>query len=266
MRKLCVDMDVGNGKTVTITGQDAKHLANVMRFSPGKRFELCDGKGRDFMAEIRTISSSIVVFDVLEEISSCSESPAYIIFCQGMLKEKKMDMLVRHLTELGISEWIPFIAERSVPKLKPERMKSRMQRWIKIAKEALNQCGRSVVPSIGRPVQFDELIRLYGKNIKDNTKYRKIIFFEKALRPIDDIRDQIECDYFGERKRNAGSYKIVVLIGPEGGFTDNEISAAQDNGFKIYSLGPRILRAETASIASCTLLQNIFGDLGRKST
>ncbi len=266
MRKLCIDMDDIDGNEIIVKGQDAKHLANVMRFSPGMNIDLCDGKGRNFKAEIRTISSDYVLLDIVEEFSLSSESPAYIVFGQGMLKDKKMDIIIRHLTELGVSEWIPFFATRSIPKPKPKRLGLRMERWKKIAKEALNQCGRSIVPHIRKPVNFSEFLCLYGNDADYNIRNHKIIFWENASRPIDELRDDVKFnDGCGESGKDCNNGKIIVLIGPEGGFTEDEINLAYEKGFKAYSLGPRILRAETASIASCSLIQNIFGDLGRKS-
>ncbi len=294
MRKLYVDIKNINERNAVIKGQDAKHLANVMRLSPGTELEICDGQGRDFKTEIKTISSSVVILDILEELPSLSESPAYIIFAQGMLKDKKMDMIIRHLTELGISQWIPFFAERSVPKLKTKRLKQRQERWMRIAREALNQCGRSVVPYIGCPVPFNELIKSYT-NVS-----HKIIFWEKSSCPVDELRhkeyavenrklavedkkdeiDNKKLELKGEQKEPKDNIKnhtsmvqanhrlqtkIIILTGPEGGFTEDEINLARRNGFKTYSLGPRILRAETASIAACSIVQNIFGDFGRKS-
>ncbi len=271
MRKLYVDIQNIHGKEAVIKGQDAKHLANVMRLSPGDALEICDGKGKDFKTEIRTISSGAVILDIIEELSCASESPAHIIFAQGMLKDKKMDMLVRHLTELGIAEWIPFFAERSVPKPNLKKIRQRQERWKRIAREALNQCGRSVVPYIGMPVQFNELIQSY-----DESYVQKIIFWEKSSCPIDVIRDKelmdkepedkIKTDSVAGHKNHTPGKKIIILTGPEGGFTDDEIQLARRNGFKACSLGPRILRAETASIAACALVQNIFGDFGRKSS
>ncbi len=266
MRKLYVDIQNIHGKEAVIKDQDAKHLANVMRLSPGDVLEICDGQGRDFKTEIRTISSVSVTLDIIEELSYASESPAHIIFAQGMLKDKKMDMLVRHLTELGIAEWIPFFAERSVPKPNLKKIRQRRERWERIAREALNQCGRSVVPYIGMPVQFNELIQSY-----DDSYIQKIIFWEKSSCPIDVIRgkepaDKIKTDSVAGHNNHTPGKKIIILTGPEGGFTEDEIKFARRNGFKACSLGPRILRAETASIAACALVQNIFGDFGRKSS
>ena len=245
MRKLYINADnINDGKAI-IKDQDARHLINVLRLTPGTQIELCDGRGTDFKAEIETMSSRIVTLKILEKYSSPSESPAHITFAQGMLKDKKMDILVRHLTELGIAEWVPFFAQRSIPKPDSKRIISRMERWKRIAKEALNQCGRSVLPRIGDPVPFNDLISQYSGD------YQKIIFWEKASCPLNSIRDQ----------DNKTMEKIIIIIGPEGGLTEDEIKFAWQYGFKTYSLGPRILRAETASIAACSLIQNIFGDL-----
>lgn len=231
-----------------ITGQDARHLINVLRISIGDKVELFDGKGLKFIAEVNTTTPQKVKLVILEKSFSRCESPIHITIAQGMLKDKKMDMLIRHLTELGISEWIPFFAARSIPKPDEKRIQARIKRWERIAKEALKQCGRSSLPKIKEPVPFKELMEM-----SDNYD-EKIAFFEKASCPIQSIQEN--------PKQNIN--KFIILIGPEGGFSDLEINFAKKNGFNTFSLGPRILRAETASITACSLIQNFFGDLGSK--
>ncbi len=235
-----------------ITGQDAKHLTNVLRLKPNTIVELADGQGTKYTAKILNISSKQVELKIIKKSFLESESPVHICIAQGILKDKKMDMLIRHLTELGVSEWIPFFAKRTIPTPSVQKIQKRIQRWEKIAKEALKQCGRSLVPIIEQPLEFNDLLKKY----QDYDE--KIAFWENASCPIDTIKEH--------DKDNNDKKKIIILIGPEGGFSEEEIENAQKKGFNSFSLGPRILRAETASITSCALIQNIFGDLGKKTS
>ena len=237
-----------NGRAV-ITGQEARHLGTVLRLGPGDRVELVDGRGIIARAEIETISHNTAVFNILDSSSPGVESPVHITLAQGMLKDKKMDMLVRHLTELGICQWIPFFSSRSIPKPDTKRLCSRMERWNKIAREALKQCGRSMLPLIGEPIPFDQLL-------ETATGYdTKIAFWENATTPIHSL----------QTPSMEPAKKIIVLIGPEGGFSSPEIDAARKKGFNACSLGPRILRAETASLTAAAIVQYLFGDLGKNN-
>jgi len=246
MRRFFIKPSDIRDNTAEITGQDARHLTTVLRITCDDTVELFDGEGHDFKARVETATARRVTLTITETSVSRRESPAHITIAQGMLKDKKMDMLIRHLTELGIVEWIPFFGARSVPKPDEKRVQQRMKRWEKIAKEALKQCGRSLAPGIKQPVSFQQLLEA-----SDNYD-EKIAFFEKATVPLTHLQ---------EKNREPGR-KFIVLIGPEGGFSDREAAAAEDHGFGTFTLGPRILRAETASITACALVQHFFGDLG----
>lgn len=249
MRRFYIETGNINDKNPVITGQEAKHLKTVLRLGPGDIVELVDGRGTIARAQIKTITQDAATFVILDNLSPGSESWLHVTIAQGMLKDKKMDMLIRHLTELGICEWHPFFSSRSIPKPDAKRLSSRMERWDKIAKEALKQCGRTMLPVISRPVQLEELLETSQEYDK------KIAFWENATAPL--------------ATSNESTLKpverVIVLIGPEGGFSTVEIDAAKAMGFISCSLGPRILRAETASLAAATLVQYVFGDLGQNS-
>ena len=230
---------------VSITGQDAKHICKVLRLAKGDLLELTNGDGLDFKARIINIIPGKVDLEIIESYDSLTESPVQIAVCSGMLKDKKMDMVIRHLTELGITQWIPFFCERSVPTPDAKRIQTRIPRWQTIAKEAIKQCQRSRIPEVKSPVSFEKLLDL------SNAFDTKIAFWEKSAQKIDTLISD----------KNAEHHKIMILIGPEGGFSEIEIEQAKQNGFTAYSLGPRILRAETASFAACTLVQHILGDI-----
>lgn len=236
------------GGSVPLSPGDAKHVRNVLRLKPGDPVRLFDGRGAEYDARIAEISEAGVMAAVLSRIPSDTESPLGITIAQGFLKEKKMDTLVRQLTELGIVRWIPFIAERSVARPDPKRLRTRRERWEKIAAESLKQCRRSRVPDIGETLSFENMIAAAdGADLK-------ILFWEQAP---EGSRDLFELS-------KAGSYGTVfAVLGPEGGLSSTETAAAAAAGFTISALGPRILRAETATVAACALLQYFLGDLGK---
>jgi len=227
----------------SIHGQDAKHISKVLRLNKGDRIDITNGQGKDYTAIIAYTSLDNIGIDIIDEHDSLTESPINITLCSGMLKDKKMDLVIKHVTQLGIYEWIPFYCERSIPIPNEKSMENRQQRWEIIAKEALKQCRRSRLPKISKPLSFKKLLDRSGSHDL------KIAFWEKATRRIDTL------------KKTPSNNKILILIGPEGGFSKEEISQSEEKGFLSYSLGPRILRAETASISSCTLVQHILGDI-----
>ncbi|MFO7754160.1 MAG: 16S rRNA (uracil(1498)-N(3))-methyltransferase [Desulfobacteraceae bacterium] len=245
MQKFFISDTDSLDNTTIISGQDAKHISKVLRMKPGDMIDLTDGQGTDFKGEILEISKQAVKVMIRETAGSSTESPLSITVFQGMLKDRKMDTLVRHLTELGISDWIPLKCERAVAVPNAEKAAGRIRRWETISREALKQCRRSMAPEIGSPVSINEM----AESAADFDL--KIVFQENASSSSPEL----------EEFKHLNIRKIAVMIGPEGGFSDNEIETVQKLGFRPYLMGPRILRAETAATAACTLIQHIFGDL-----
>jgi len=236
------------GQETVITGQDARHLARVLRLKSGEDVVLLSGDGREFLARISCVDSGSVTAAVLSEYVSKADPGIELTVCLGFLKEKKMDDLVRQLTELGMSKFQPFFARRSVSRPDQARMVSRVGRWGKIVRESIKQCRRGSVPEVFPAVTFEDALRLSkGDDVK-------ILFYEgePRLEPF----SQNQYSKAGE------SLKVTILLGPEGGFTEDEVAAARLANFDIRSLGPRILRAETAVVAACTLVQYVYGDMG----
>jgi 16S rRNA (uracil1498-N3)-methyltransferase len=248
MRRFFIEPTAATGNMAVLSRTDSKHIRSVLRLKPGTGIVLFDGTGAEYEAEIAGASSEGVRVSILRRIAADSESPVSITVAQGFLKEKKMDELIRALTELGITRWIPFFAERSVPRPSGHRLSARTDRWQTIAREALKQCRRSRLPEIVVAGSFDDVIAISAKS------ELKIAFWEKAV-------DSIPVP--ADRKTGSSCSHIIVLLGPEGGLTDSEIRMARAAGFKAVTLGPRILRAETATIAACSLIQYLLGDLGR---
>ncbi|GAG08590.1 unnamed protein product, partial [marine sediment metagenome] len=157
-----------------------------------------------------------------------------------------MEYLIQKVTELGIGAIHPFYSERTVIKLKPEQLKNKMDRWMEIMKSACKQCGRVTLPTLNAPLPFEELI-----NTVPNKKTLKVLLWE----------DEDKADL--KRLLTSMSFEphVFAIVGPEGGFTSNEVNLAKDAGFQIISLGNRILRAETAAVSLISIIQYEWGDL-----
>jgi 16S rRNA (uracil1498-N3)-methyltransferase len=248
MHRFYLTQDAVHGSEARIRGQEARHLSKVLRLGPGDRVEVADGNGRVFEAEITAVSPREAVVCLKGERLGERESPLHITVAQALIKEARMDELIRPLTELGIARWLPFTATRSVPVPDPARVASRLQRWERIAQEAIKQCGRTRIPEILAPVSFDEVLSL------SRTCDRRIVFWEKSSLSVT-----------LSRGNGPSPCRVMLLIGPEGGLSDPEVLKAETHGFEAFSLGPRILRAETATLAAAVLVQHLFGDLGPNS-
>ena len=248
MRRFFVEHQLFPDDLSAISGTEARHIKTVLRMQPGDFIELVDGSGYAYSAEIAKITDTDIQVRVHEKYPTGSESNIRLTLAIGFLKEKKMDLLVRHLTELGLGIFLPMITARSIARPPEKRIASRIDRWQTIAKEAVKQCQRGLIPEITRPAAFDEALELSQHADK------KLIFWENAdaALPASDAPVPYLSDVF-------------VMIGPEGGFTEKESLAAKDHGFTPLSMGPRILRAETAAIAACTLVQYLYGDICKKS-
>ena len=230
-----------------ISGDDAHHLRDVLKLQPDELVVVFDGRGREFRARIVSITPRQVRVAMLDRVEADTDSVLDLTIGQGYLKDKKMDGLVRQLTELGVGRWIPFFSRRSIPSPDPKRMMGRSQRWHKISLESLKQCGRCHAMSIDPVVSFGDAVK------QANDHDLKIIFWEEsksASMPI-----QIQPPH---------PASVFVMIGPEGGFEANEISYAKESGFKTVGLGPRILKAETAALAAAVMVQHVLGDMGLK--
>ena len=236
-------------QTLRIDGPDARHIQHVLRLKPGDRIGLFDGRGMKYTAAIDAVLPKGVRVRVIAAQQSGGESPVAITVAQAILKDRKMDRIVRQLTELGVCAWLIFSARRSVPKPDPRKLAARGERWKRITREAVKQCHRGRVMEILPSVTFNEML------LEAKPYDLRVVFYENepasptaktGLPPAGTIR------------------RIFAVIGPEGGFADNEIEAARAAGFVTAGLGPRILRADTAAVAAAALLQFLYGDLGEK--
>jgi 16S rRNA (uracil1498-N3)-methyltransferase len=228
-----------------IEGPQLRHIKNVLRLKPGDRIRVFDGEGFEYDASIHRFFDDRVEIKITQKFPGTRDSPVQIGVAQALLKEKKMDRLLRHLCELGVTQWIPFISERSVPRPGKKRLSARAQRWNRILQESCKQCRRSKLPEIIETLSFEDLLD-YGSSCD-----LQIVFYENESATLKSMMPA-----------TAAPRRILLILGPEGGFSDQEIESARAAGCVVAGLGSRILRAETATIAACTLAQFLYGDMG----
>ena len=240
-----INMDEGK-----IIGDDVKHIYKVLRLVPGEKVVLNNCQGVEYLGEISSISKTEVFIKIIEKLDINNESRVEVYLFQGLPKAQKMDLIVQKGTELGITEFIPTITQRVDIKLKGEFKK--LDRLNRIALEAAKQSKRSLIPIVSEPIEFEEVLgRLKTMDIF-------LVPYENAenigiKRVVSDLRKN---GTINEMK------KIGIMVGPEGGFEDEEINKLKDEGAHIITLGSRILRTETAGFVATSLIQYELGDLG----
>ena len=234
------------GDEIEISGAEARHIQKVLRLKKGDEIVLFDGRGMEYWGAIKSQRLHRITVKIGKTSIPRRESPIDVILGQGLLKGKKMDYVLQKTTEMGVSAIFPFISSRTIPILGGEGDERRWNRWKRIVVESAKQCGRTVPPSIEGTGDLGSVLEqpFHG--------FIKLILCEKEGLSLKERMREIDS--------NAG--KFLFLVGPEGGFCEEEISAAKGKGFTPVGLGPRILRSETAGVAMLSILQYEFGDLG----
>jgi 16S rRNA (uracil1498-N3)-methyltransferase len=228
---------------VVLSSAETHHLIRVLRLPLGERVEVSDGCGRIFAAEISLLEPDAARLRILSELNSSLESTLQITLGLALVRSETFDLVVRQVTEMGILRLIPFHSARTL--VKPEGWKqTRHSRWLRLSQEALKSSQRRVLPEIGAPVEFFQVL--------EGSEELKVLFWE----------NQRELDYKVNLASEPRPRSVRALIGPEGGFTTPEVAAARNAGFLLSGLGPRRLRVETAAMAAVTVLQYLWGDLG----
>jgi 16S rRNA (uracil1498-N3)-methyltransferase len=228
-----------------VEGEEVKHIRKVLRLKEGDEITVFDGLGKEFKGTIVEQGLSTVVIRIGNVYASKGNSPLEITLAQSLLKGEKMDYLIQKATELGVNEIIPFLSSRSVPLLEKSKRQKRHHRWERIAIEASKQCGRGVVPRIASLQDYSDMLQAASSN---------------ALRLILWEREGIKLKEILERSKERK--KIFFVIGPEGGFSQEEVEEGKRADFTPVTLGTRILRAETASLCFLSVLQYEQGDIG----
>jgi 16S rRNA (uracil1498-N3)-methyltransferase len=230
--------------SVQLAAEEARHLRDVLRLQLGDEVYVFDGAGHEFRGQVAVSGRDLAELNQLVEVEPAQpESPLDFTLAVALLKGEKFDLVTQKATELGVNRIIPVITERADVRLRDTKDASkRLVRWQRIALEAAKQSGRARVPEITEPRTFEALV-------KEESESLRIVFSERDGKLLD------------EAIENARQRPLIALVGSEGGWADGELASARDGGWKMVTLGGRILRAETAAIVVTALLQNLLGDL-----
>lgn len=227
-----------------VDADKARYLSRTLRLRVGDSLSVFDGEGSEYAATIRSMSKSSAVLSLEHVISTQTESGLRVHLVQGISRGDRMDFVVQKATELGVKRITPVLTDYGVVKLDTARAEKRREHWQNIAASACEQSGRVRLPLIDTPAP---LKNWFGD--KPERVDSQLILKLGATTPLTRI--------------DAPATKVCVLIGPEGGFSDIEYEDADVAGFRPVSLGPRVLRTETAAIATLAVLQSLWGDLGQ---
>lgn len=230
---------------IEIIGTDVKHIKDVLRLRIGEEVEI-SSDGFTYTSKIESLEKSKVIVNILEKNKGTNEPPIDIILYQGLAKGSKMDVIIQKGTEVGIKTFYPLATSRAIVKINDiKKEQSKVERWNTIADGAAKQSKRDLVPKVENIISFNEMINL----LKDA---------ENIIVPYEDERaNTIKNDL-----QNINGDKIHLIIGPEGGFDPSEIERLKEIGASIVTLGPRILRTETAGIVASAIILYELGDLG----
>lgn len=242
MHRFFADKSQFTDTSVELVGDDVKHISRVLRLKEGDCVSVCNKDKIDYLCKISVVDKEKVVADILDKSPNLNESNIDITLYQGLPKGDKMDLIIQKCVELGAVKIVPVVMKRTV--VKPGNIQNKMQRWQRIADESSKQCMRGILPEVAQPLTFeqmldklkeDELTILPYEN-ENHTKLKKVL------------------------ADNLSKKKINIIIGPEGGFDDDEIVLAQSKSIKTVTLGPRIMRCETAPIAAISAVMYELGD------
>lgn len=228
-------------REVILTGDDLRHILIVLRMRPGDELMLLDGRGGEYRARIIKTGKAEIVTEIISETRK-EIRPPYVTLCLGILKADKMDWVMQKATELGVNAIVPLVTERTIVKIKDQE--GRLRRWQKIVREAAMQSNRLVIPIVGPIKKLSDLLA----ETERCQKTVRLFPWEGASRHIKDLLVM-----------NPDPQSIIAIIGPEGGFSEREAEVAEAHGFEIVSLGPNILRAETAGLAVLSMILYEFG-------
>jgi 16S rRNA (uracil1498-N3)-methyltransferase len=236
---------------VIIVGDDAHHIVKVMRSKAGDRFIASDGERREALVEITEIAGQQVSASIVEMLPMDNEPQVEVWIAQSMPKSDKMETVIQKCTEIGAAGFIPFLSERTVVQYDSRKEAKRLERWQKIAKEAAEQAHRHRIPAVNSPVSWKQLLQSAGEVDLALICYEKEdgLFIHQALRSA------------GFSFAVQGG-KVLLIVGPEGGFTEQEVEQAAAAGCKCISLGKRILRTETAAMVGLTCILYESGEMG----
>lgn len=234
--------ELAPGRHVVLDERSHNHVQRVLRMRAGDPLLVFNGQGGQFDARLTRCDKRECSVEVGEHSDSLAESQLTTTLLQGLCRNERMDTVIQKATELGVSHIRPVICERSVVQPDERRLQRRLAHWHSVMISACEQSGRTRLPTVFEPVPLEQAVT----EVTDTLRLLLHPGSSKAL----------------PRHACPDDHRISVLIGPEGGLDDNEISFAEGNGFVATAVGPRVLRTETAGPACLAVIQTLWGDMG----
>ena len=231
--------------TCIIEGEDVKHISRVLRCRENDKLEVCDMENNEYICEIKEINKDNILLDIIEKVNIKRESNLKVKLYQGMPKGTKMELILQKLTEIGVDEIVLVQAKRSVTKIDNKKEDKKIERWERIIYEAAKQSKRAKIPKLTGVLTFKEALADMQNNDLNLCPYEN----ERTISIKEAIKD-------------SSANTIGIFVGPEGGFEEEEIEKIQEIDGKVVSLGPRILRTETASVVASSIVLYELSDLG----
>lgn len=246
MNKFFVDSENVQENRIIITGDDVNHITKVLRLRKGEKIQISDGRGREYICLIEETGKKEIISIIEEVFDNCTESTLNITLFQGLPKSQKMEFIIQKCVEIGVKAVQPVITERVVVKTDNRDLSGKLERWQRISEEAAKQSDRGIIPKVLPPITFKEALEQLKAMDLAVVPYER----ENSL----GLRDALS--------HSNNPTDIGILIGPEGGFEEYEIEQCSGRGVKSVTLGPRILRTETAGIVASTIILYQLGDMG----
>ena len=231
--------------TCIIEGVYVKHISRVLRCMENDKLEVCDMDNNEYICEIKEINKDNILLDIIEKVNIKRESSLKVKLYQGMPKGTKMELILQKLTEIGVDEIVLVQAKRSVTKIDNKKEDKKIERWERIIYEAAKQSKRAKIPKLTGVLAFKEALADMQNNDLNICPYEN----ERTISIKEAIKD-------------SSANTIGIFVGPEGGFEEEEIEKIQEIDGKVVSLGPRILRTETASVVASSIVLYELSDLG----
>lgn len=233
---------------ISIIGTDVNHIANVLRLKINDKIQVCnEDNGTNYISKITAINKENIKCEILEKMASKSEANVHINILQGLPKAEKMELIIQKCTELGVKEITPVEMERCVVKLDVKSAIKKQERWQKIAEVAAKQSGRDQIPNINNVTNIKNVCNMLAD-------------YDIVLVPYENEKNTTLKEVLAKLSKK--DLKIAIVIGPEGGFEENEIKMLEQNNCKIVTLGNRILRTETVAIAMTSIILYELSDFG----
>jgi 16S rRNA (uracil1498-N3)-methyltransferase len=236
--RIFTEQNLLSGEQIELEESASHHLSKVLRMQAGRELILFNGAGGEFAATIHEVNKKNVIVSVQEHTGDNRESPLELELAIGISRGERFEWVLQKATELGVTKITPLITERTEVKVNGDRQEKMLDRWQHILISACEQCQRNLLPQLSAPIQISDWLPQVNSDLRFVLHHRDSKTLPAEQKP----------------------QSVTLLIGPEGGLSESEIAHALEQNFKALTLGPRVLRTETAPVAAISLVQYLWGD------